>query len=169
MGVPVLDPLAFASNPLPYRPYWSFDGAAINAVWATVQVPADIVSATTAVYIWTERVVSNGLYASSMRWGFDAWVGGRAAAGVGSVLVNTTAEVTLTYPIRKYSYLVGGIPYMSWGASGKYMQRDTLGTIAVVAGDIIHVKIYRDPTHGDDTFNDAAAFFGVEFSYTADS
>lgn len=164
-----LDPV----NPLPRKAYWAFDGAAVESVWATLQVPADYASGDITVYIWTERPTTYTNTAASTRWGFNAYIAQRPAAGAGNAIgiPAQNGEVTLTHPIRSSTYTntVYGYTwtiYTGW----RYAQRDSLGTITPnAAGDLFKVQIYRDPTHGGDTYTSDMALFLVEFSYTADS
>ena len=158
-------------NPLPYRPYWSFaDGAVTNSVWATFQVPADISSATLTVYIWTERPTVSTNTAAQTRWGFDAQVASRGALGAANAVGNQTGAATLTHAIKSDEY-TSTVYEFTWTiyTGWRYAQRDSLGTITVSAGDNVHIEIYRDPTHADDTYGAAMALFLVEFEYTADS
>jgi len=156
-------------NPLPHRPYWAFDASASEAVWTTFEVPRDIASATVEIFIWSAR--RNNGTANSIRWGFDAQIANRAAVGVGALIGNQTGEVTVTYPeiTDTYTHPTYDSFTFTFGVNWRYTQRDSLGTITVSAGDIVHVKIYRDPTHGDDTYPYDGALFAVDFEYTADS
>ena len=130
----------------PYVPYcdmWAFSTAVSDAVWCTFLVPADISSATMNVYTWTrDPTVSSG----DVVWAFSSW-----DAQSGAVLVNQTGTATET---RESS-------------TGAY--RTLLGTIAVIAGDIVHIQFYRDGANPADTLNNEAYLHMVEFTYTADS
>jgi hypothetical protein len=163
---------AWPLNPLPYKVYWEFaDGAAIEAVWATLELPADYDSGDVEVFIWTERPLQNTGTTATTRWGFDAYIAQRPAAGAGNAIgiPAQNGEVTLTHASRSELYV--SLPftwtiYTGW----RYAQRDSLGTFTPnAAGDLCKVKIYRDPTDGDDTYAHSMALFMVEFVYDADS
>ena len=93
-----------------------------------------------------------------MRWGFSSWDAGAAA-----VLANQTGQVTINYPECWHPT----ISYQSIG--GQYAQRDSLGTITVSAGDIVHMEIYRNGGHVDDDFPYDGNLYLMEAEYTADS
>lgn len=159
-------------NPLPYRPYWGFSSAAYNSIWTTFQVPSDISSATMEVFIWTERATLYSGYANQMRWGFSAYIAARAGAGVGALVGNQTGAATIIYPAISdiyYSNYYGTTWPFTIYTGWRYAQRDSLGTFNAAAGDIVHMEIYRDPTHVDDTCSHTGAFWMADFSYTADS
>ena len=166
-------------NPLPYKVYWEFaDGAAIEAVWATLEVPADYDSGNVEVFIWTERPTASTTTVASTRWGFNAYIAQRPALAAGNAIgiPPQNNEVTLTHPVRsaQYTYsgiLTGGLPYTWTIYTGwRYAQRDSLGTITPnAAGDLFKVQIYRDPTHAGDTYAHSMALFCVDFEYLADS
>ena len=153
---------------LPWRPYWSFSATAYNSVWITFQVPTDfVVGGTMTVYIWSQtRPLSATYYDHSrdMQWGFSAWTGGD-----GDVLVNDTDAATITYPEHRSSYTAYWGYAITYNTAWRYTERDSIGTFSPTAGDIVHMEIYRDGTHGNDTYNQPGALFMVEISYTADS
>lgn len=152
----------------PYKPYWSFSNGVSDTVWATLEVPADISGATMEVFIWTERQYNFDSSATAMRWEFSSW-----DAQANAVLVNQTGAVTISYPnltLPYYTGLIMGLPAIGYYQTHwAYCQRDSLGTFNALAGDIVHIEIYRNGGHGDDTFTGEGALFMVEFAYTADS
>jgi len=128
---------------VPYCDMWAFSTAVSDAVWCTFLVPADISSATMNVYTWTrDPTVSSG----DVVWAFSSW-----DAQSGAVLVNQTGTATETRESSTSAY------------------RTLLGTIAVIAGDIVHIQFYRDGANPADTLNNEAYLHMVEFTYTADS
>lgn len=162
--------LAYAGNTstgdgwLPYRPYWSFSNAVSDRVWCTLQAPADISSATMEVFLWSERAGSFS-DATDMRWAWSSWDAAAAA-----VLVNQTNAVTVSYPdLILPVYGAYGPPIAYYHQHWRYAQRDSLGTITVGAGDIIHFELWRDGAHAADTYTGEGAMFMLEFAYTADS
>ena len=131
-----------------YRPYWRLQDAVTEIVWCTFRVPADISSATMTVYVWN-LTVSSAAAAVGVRWGWSAW-----SAASSAVLANSSNAVTVDQTGRIRT-------------DGAY--RDSLGTITVNAGDIVHLEVFRDGAHAGDTDTDDVALFGMEFEYTADS
>jgi hypothetical protein len=153
---------------IPYKTYWSFTDGVSDRVWCTFQVPADIASATVEVFLWSERAPGYTSAATAMRWAWSSW-----DAGAGAVLVNQTGAATVNYADRIGAALARG-PVYGWvfayyNQHWRYSQRDSLGTITVNAGDIVHFELWRDGAHAADTFAGEGAMFMVEFAYTADS
>jgi len=160
---------SIAGEWIPYKPYWSFsDGANTDTVWATFEVPADISGATVEVFIWTERQPGFSSAATQMRWAFSSW-----DAQANAVLANQTGAATVVYPDLTLPYYtglgVGDPPIGVYQQHWRYAQRDSLGTFNALAGDIVHIEIWRDGAHAGDTFTGEGALFMVEFAYTADS
>lgn len=140
---------------LPFRPMWGFSTGVSDTVWCTFRVPADISSATMDIYFWT---ISSSGYAKDVRWEFSSW-----DAQASAVLVNQTGAATVSYPDA-------WDPTISWLAiQSRYTQRDQIGSITVTAGDIVHMEIFRNGAHGDDTLGGEAYLFMMEAEYTADS
>ena len=113
------------------------------------------------VFVWTEREVGNSA-ATDMRWEFSGW-----DAQAGAVLVNQTGAATVSYPDLAIPY--GDPPLGYYQQNWRYAQRDSLGTFNALAGDIVHVEIFRNAAHAGDIFAGEGALFMVEFAYTADS
>jgi len=128
-------------------PYWAFENGQTDTGWVTLRVPADFTGATTEVFFWNTltAVASTG----DVVWAWSSW-----DAQPGAVLANQSNSVVVPQAGRVQ-------------ANGAY--RDSIGTIAVTAGDIVHVEVYRDGTNILDTEVQPVALHLVEFAYTADS
>jgi hypothetical protein len=130
----------------PYRDGWNFGAANLESSWCTLRVPADWSAGNIAVYLrrcWVDAV------GGDVVWGYNAWIG--AAAGA---LANSAGGLTET---------------LAAGSVWSYAPRAALCNLAVNAGDIIHMEIYRNGAAGGDTFPSAVTLMTVEFEYTADS
>jgi len=146
-----------ATNPVPwningpstlYRPFWQMRTGQTDTGWVTFRVPADFTGATMEVFFWNCQMTT-AIPATDVRWAWSSW-----DAQPSAVLANQTNGVTVSQGTR------------TW-AEGAY--RDSMGTIAVTAGDIVHMEVYRDGTNILDTCLVNIALFAVEFAYTADS
>lgn len=131
----------------PYRDAWDFVDAAQNGGWITFRVPADFTGANVVLHIRTNRRFSA---AGDARWCYSAWV-----AAPSGVLANQAGCTVVTYD-DTYSLWV-------------YNMDASIGTIAVNAGDIVHVHVYRDGAHGTDTLAQTAFLHLIRIEYTADS
>lgn len=129
------------------RPYWDMRNGQTDTGWVTFRVPTDFTGATMEVFFWNNLM--SGLATGNVRWAWSSW-----DAQPSAVLVNQSNAATVIQTPR------------TW-AEGAY--RDSLGTITVSAGDIVHMEVYRDGTNILDTELQPVALFAVEFAYTADS
>lgn len=130
---------------MPYRDGWDFGAANLESFWCTLRVPADWSAGNITVYLrrcWRDNV------GGDVVWGYNAWIG-----AAGGALVNAPGGLTET---------------LAAGNVWSYAPRATLGNLAVNAGDIIHMEIYRNGAAGGDTFPSAVTLMTVEFEYTAD-
>ena len=146
------NPCTWTSNVTsnPYNDYWAFADAVVNSGWLTFRVPADFTGANIDIYLVDHATGVNG----DVRWGYSAWVA--AAAGV---LANAAAASTQPSVIgdRPYPYVTQCVSVWS------------LCALAVNAGDIVHMEIYRDGAHAADTLLVNVHLMLVECRYTADS
>jgi len=152
--------LGVAAGPSDYyqysKTYWSFTTGVSDAVWATFEVPADLSGTTLDVYFWTGRANVNYGYARAMRWEYDVWEG-----AAGAVLNNQAGAATVSYPQYRDGYY-----HYAW----RYIQCDQIGTLTgMAAGDLIHMKAFRNGGHVGDTYAYEGALFLIELRYTADS
>jgi len=141
-----------ATNPCPRTSgvgmySWMPDHAQTHTIWGTFRVPEDFTGATMEVFFWNTlpAVASTG----DVQWAWSSW-----DAQASAVLVNQTGSATVSQAGRT-------------SANGAF--RDSIGTIALAAGDIVHIEIYRDGTNILDTELQPVALYAVEFEYTADS
>jgi len=132
----------------PYLMAWEFDDTNVDAVWLTFRVPSDYVSGTATLYLWNNGILAAGAGAGNVLWGWDSWDAQPSAA-----LANQAGTLAVDQT----------------GRSGATMYRDALTTLTIAAGDIFHIKIYRDGTAGGDTSTTHLLLHGVEIAYTADS
>lgn len=140
----VTNPATWAHNTtvVPYNCYWEFDNAALNTVWATYRVPPDVTGAAMTVYIW---LLVNAV--TDEFWGYSAW-----KAQPSAVLANQANTQVITET-----------------AGWDTIQRESIGTLTVAAGDILTIEIYRNGGHASDTSVTDSRLLAVEFEYTADS
>jgi len=135
----------------PYRDAWSFVDAAQSGGWVTFRVPADFTGANLEIHIRTNRRFA---VTGDVRWCYSAWV-----AAPSAVLANQAACTVVTYTGTAGNpsiWLVGNIDAL-------------IGTIAVAAGDLVHVHVYRDGGHGTDNLAETAFLHLIRAEYTADS
>jgi len=142
------NPAAWASHiaNVYYRDNWDFVDAALSEVWCTFRVPADFTGANILIYIYT-----GGTWGATgdVRWTYSAWVGAAGAA-----LANAAGATLQTIP-----------PYYTYNAPRELL----LCTLAVNAGDIVHLQIGRDGAHVADTLAATIHLLLVKPQYTADS
>ena len=141
------------ANPPPWqqvggRGAWEMRTGQTDTGWVTFRVPADFTGATMDVFFWNIQATV-AIPATDVRWAWSSW-----DAQPSAILANQTNGVTVSQGTRT-------------SAEGAY--RDSMGTIAVTAGDIVHMEVYRDGTNILDTCPVSVALFAVEFAYTADS
>jgi hypothetical protein len=129
-----------------YRDNWDFVDAALTEMWCTFRVPADFTGANILVYIYT-----GGTWGATgdVRWLYDAWIGAAGAA-----LASTSGATLQTIP-----------PYYTYN----YPRELLLCTLAVNAGDIVHLKISRDGANAADTLVATVHLMVAKMQYTADS
>jgi hypothetical protein len=137
-------PAAWVSAGSPMRNYWRFVDGGTTIAWLTFRVPADISSATVAVYFWN-RPESTGV--GTVQWGWSAQV---AAASAALVPQAGTQDVDNT------------------GRDKDILYRDAITTLTVSAGDLVHMEIMRNGGVGADTETSDMALGCVETSFTAD-
>ena len=142
------NPAAWASHTATvyYRDNFDFVDAALSEVWCTFRVPADFTGANISVYIYTGG--TSGL-TGDVRWTYSAWIGAAGAA-----LANAAGATIQTIP-----------PLYTYNAPRELL----LCTLAVNAGDIVHLQIGRDGAAGADTLAATVHLFVVKLQYTADS
>jgi len=142
------NPPTWATNNLvvPYRMQLQFSDIALNVIWCTFRVPADISSATMSVYLWNYPYNSIGV--GTVRWGYNA----------------LTAQ-----PSAVLAAAAGTQDVLNTGRDRTTMYRDLLCALTVSSGDIVHIEIYRDGAAGADTFTTLSMLVAAEFEYTADS
>lgn len=129
------------------RVFWRVRHAQTDTLWLTFRAPADLSSATMTVYFW--NVLASNLATGDVRWAWSSWDAQPSAA-----LANQTGAATVDQTGRNWT-------------QGAY--RDSIGTITLTAGDIVHVEVYRDGTNILDTETQGVELLAVEFEYTADS
>lgn len=155
----------------PYRPYWAFTDGVSDAAWLTFQVPVDLNAATMDVYFWTGRPYLSDGAATQMRWEYNV-----DAAAASGILGNQVGAATVSYPEARYEFLVEWLwspwePgfYHTFNYPWQSVSRDMIGSITVTAGDVVHMQVFRNGAHADDTWTHDGALFMVEIEYTADS
>lgn len=129
-----------------YRDNFDFVDAAPTDVWCTFRVPPDFTGANITVYIYT-----GGTWGATgdVRWTYSAWIAAASAA-----MANTAGATLQTIP-----------PYYTYN----YPRELSLCTLAVSAGDIVHLQIGRDGANAADTLTSTVHLFVVKVEYTADS
>ena len=133
---------------LPYRTAWSFVDGVQDGVWATFRVPEDITSANIDIHIrWSQRLGVAG----DVQWCYSVWT-----AQPSAVLANAAA-------CANYTSNLGATYYWNFN------QDDTIASIAVTAGDIFHIHIYRNGAAGGDTLASDVMLWLARAEYTADA
>ncbi|RPJ40046.1 MAG: hypothetical protein EHM35_00120 [Planctomycetaceae bacterium] len=147
------NPVVWTANTtrIPYHDAWGFVDAAMTAGWVTFRVPPDFTGAGLDIYLFDGNIVLTDS-TGAVRWGYSAWI-----AAAGGVLANTAAEATQPGPIGQVG--VGSTIYLAFW---------NLCTLAVSAGDLVHLQIYRDTADLADTFASTVRLFQIEARYTAD-
>jgi len=133
------------------RDEWTFSDAASDAMWCTIQVPADIVSANLTIYLWYTGITP--LASGDIRWTYSIW-----QAGAGAIAANSTGAIVVA----------GDINLNMW-SSPVYLYQEILVAQPVTAGDVLHIQLARDGIHGADNYAGDAIASGLYFYYTADS
>lgn len=132
----------------PYRDAWSFVDAAQSGGWITFRVPADIISAQVGIYVRTNRRFA---ISGAVRWCYSAWT-----AQPSAVLANSAGCTGITYTAGDDS---------NWTTN----KGSLIGAVAVTAGDIVHVHVYRDGAHANDTLAETVFLHLIRIEYGADS
>lgn len=123
---------------------WTFTPGADEYIWLTFRIPTDITSANMLVYLYDASQATG-----DVRWTYDFF---QAAAG--GVLANVNGALVVTYAVPFDVFLPNYTLFI---------------TRAVNAGDIIHLRVGREGTHGTDTMLQNATLHMVRITYTADS
>jgi len=142
---------------------WRCSESGTSTLWLTDRID-DLAGTDVNLYVWNMPALDT----SSLRheapqttgdavWGYAAWIGASGGAWA-------TPSATI---------VVGNADRLEIGSmnvrNALRMYRDYIGTIAVTANDLIHLKVYLDGTNPLDTRNLPTRWMGVELEYEADS
>jgi len=151
----VTSPASFAttgaSNYL--RDEWEFTDGVADAIWCTIQVPADISGANLTISLYGAGY--DAYVSGDIRWLYSIW-----QAGSGGVAANTTGAA-----VQTWTYGTDWI--ITYGAYA--VAPVTLVAQPVTAGDVLHIQVSRDGGHAADTYAGDAFLIALKFDYTADS
>lgn len=134
----------------PFSMFWGLSETVQRGLWLTTRIPVDFTGASVTIYAWN---TSNDwalldVVTGNVRWGWAAWTGQPGAA---------------------FASQSGGTTVANDGRTRDHMYRDTIATVNVAAGDLLHLNVYRDGVNGLDSCNVPTRLFMVELSYVADS
>ena len=144
------NPAAWISNNTvqPYRNVLEYVDAALSEGWMTFRVPTDFTGANIPIYLYMNRWLAG---AGDIRWTYSAWI-----AAANGVLANSAGATLQTIALDDDG---GGCAWLL----------NSLCSLAVNAGDIVHLQIGRDGAHAADTLAMSVYLQHVRAPYTADS